>query len=218
MTPLERRQAKREDPPTAAPASQGMPRRRREDKIATWLLDQAQAEADQRGYAAGYERGLDVGYAEGEAKVRAESQERLEHERAAALARANQLVAAFGKAGAELDERIAYRLAELALEIGRRLAGCALDLAPEHILDDVEELLENYPGLTGSPTLYVATEDLPVVERHLGQNLVAAGWQLRADTGLAAGDCRLEDAEHAIDSIDADRWARLLQAVGHEQH
>lgn len=221
MDTLERRRSRIEDAAPvapAAPASKNMPRRRREDKVAAWLLEQARSEAEKRGYDAGHASGLETGYAEGEARIRAESQTRLDDELATSLARADQLVETFSKATADLDDHIAYRLAELAIEVGRRLAGHALDLAPEHILDDIEDLLEHYPGLTGSPILYVAAEDAQLVEKHLGQSLASAGWRLHTDTALGAGDCRLEDDEHAIDSIDAGRWSRLLQTVGHEKH
>ena len=221
MDPLERRVAPRETDRTTnegeAP-DDTPPRRRREDQISMALFELAKEEAEKKGYDAGHAAGYAAGYAEGEEKIRAEQQARLEAEIAERLAPIDRFVAQFSQAAMALDERIGHQLVELAIETGRQLAGRALDIRPEHILDDVQELLEDHPRLTGSPTLYVAAEELSRVEHHLGQSLAGAGWRLRADVSLAAGDCRIEDDEREIDSTQADRWARLLQAVGHEQH
>ncbi|AWN16040.1 Flagellar assembly protein FliH [Salinisphaera sp. LB1] len=224
MTPLERRVAPREHDRTQSEATQGEgstetpPRRRREDQISMTLFELAKEEAENKGYEAGHAKGYAAGYAEGEAKIRAELQARVDAEIAERLAPIERLITQFGQATAALDERIGHQLVELAIETGRQLAGRALEIQPEHILDDIQELLENHPGLTGSPTLYVAADDLARIEHHLGQSLAGAGWRLRADVSLAPGDCRIEDDEREIDSTHADRWARLLQAVGHEQH
>ncbi|HET7313676.1 MAG TPA: flagellar assembly protein FliH [Salinisphaera sp.] len=219
MDPLERRATARErDRVSGEPVAEGPPRRRREDQISMTLFELAKEEAEKKGYAAGHDEGYAAGYAEGEAKIRDEQQARLDAEIAEQLAPIERLVAQFAEAAAALDERIGRQLVELAIETGRQLAGRALEIRPEHILDDVQELLENHPGLTGSPTLYVAADDLARVEHYLGQSLAGAGWHLRADASLAAGDCRIEDDEREIDSTDADRWTRLLQAVGHAQH
>lgn len=219
MNPLERRSTPREhDRTTAEAPAEAPPRRRREDEISMTLFELAREEAEKKGYETGHAEGYAAGYAEGEAKVRAEHEARLDAEIAARLAPVDRLVAQFSQATAALDERIGRQLVELAIETGRQLAGRALEIQPEHILDDVQELLENHPGLTGSPTLYVAADELSRIEHYLGQSLAGAGWRLRADASLAAGDCRIEDDEREIDSTAGDRWARLLQAVGHEQH
>jgi len=172
---------------------------------------QGWAEGHESGHAAGWE----AGYAEGLAQAQAEQAERIEQAVAAALAPMGALVAQFRRASDLLDERIGQQLAELALAIGRKLADRALEIRPDHILDDVQGLLGDYPSLAGSPTLYVAASDLPQVERHLGKALKDARWLLRADPLLQRGDCRVEDEEREIESSDGNRWERLLQAVGH---
>lgn len=218
MAPLERRQRERQTDSTADQKPAELPRRRREDHVSMTLFNLAKEEAETKGYEAGYAKGFDAGYADAEAKVRAEQAERLDAELAERLAPIERLVGQFREAANALDERIARELVELAIETGRQLAGRALEIRPEHILDDVQELLENHAGLTGTRTLYVANDDLTLIDYHLGQSLAAAGWRMRADVNLAPGDCRIEDEEREIDSTDADRWTRLLQAVGHEEH
>ncbi len=192
--------------------------RRREDQISLTLFDLAKEEAQQKGYEAGHAEGLARGYAEAEAKIRAEIEQQLHNEIAARLAPVGTVVASFRQAADRLKENLAYQLVELAIETGRQLAGRALELKPEHILDDIEELMEDNPGLTGAPTLYVNIDDLVLVQTQLAQTLEAAGWQLRADMNLERGDCRIETETREIDATHADRWARLLHAVGHDEH
>lgn len=214
MGMLERRDPARaqRSPTGAAPA------RRREDDISITLFELAREEAVRKGFEKGHAEGLERGYAEGVERVRAEHEQALAERIAASVTPINELATAFRQAIDGLNDQVSYALVELALETGHQLAGRALELKPEHILDDVEDLLEENPALTGSPTLYVNIDDLGLVETHLSETLVAAGWQLRPDIGLARGDCRIETDQREIDATMADRWTRLLHAVGHGEH
>ncbi len=214
MDVLERRD------PNRAPrnASGTVPSRRREDDISITLFELAKEEAVQKGFEQGRADGLARGYAEGVAQVRAEQEQTLADELAASVAPIAELAATFRQAIDGLNEHVSRGLVELALEAGHHLAGRALDIKPEHILDDIEDLLEEHPGLSGSPTLYVNIDDLAFVQDHLTDTLTASGWQLRPDIGLARGDCRIATEQREIDATVADRWARLLHAVGHGEH
>ncbi|MES1923771.1 flagellar assembly protein FliH [Salinisphaera sp. T31B1] len=212
MGRLERRVAESGPRPSVTPV------RRREDQISMTLFELAKEEARQKGFEAGHAEGLAAGYTEGEAKVRAEHESALAAELAACLAPIGELAATFRQAADALEDRLAYDLVELAIETGRQLAGRALEIKPEHILDDIEELLEGHAGLTGEPTLFVNIEDLALIQTTLSQALSAAGWQLRADINLARGDCRIETEHNEIDASADDRWRRLLHAVGHGEH
>ncbi len=195
-----------------------LPTRRREDDISITLFELAKEEAVQKGFEQGRADGLARGYAEGVAQVRAEQEQALADELAASVAPIAALAMTFRQAVEGLNEHVSRELVELALEAGHHLAGRALEVKPEHILDDIEGLLEEHPGLSGSPTLYVNIDDLALVQNHLADTLTASGWQLRPDIGLARGDCRIETDHREIDATVADRWARLLHAVGHGEH
>ncbi|GAB3671510.1 flagellar assembly protein FliH [Salinisphaera aquimarina] len=194
------------------------PIRRREDQISMTLFDLAKEEATKKGFEKGMAEGFAQGYAEGEAKVRAEHEQALAAELAERVRPIGDLATAFRHAADNLDDQLAYQLVELAIETGRQLAGRALEIKPEHILDDIEELMETHAGLTGNPTLYVNMDDLALIESTLSQALAAAGWQLRADINLGRGDCRIETESAEIDASADDRWTRLLHAVGHGEH
>lgn len=213
LAPLERRVR---DEPAAVASNHN--NRRREDHISMTLFELAKEQAQAKGYADGRAEGLEYGRIEAEAKVRAEHEAALADELAAQVAPIAELATTFQSATDQLSDRLAYRLVELAIDAGRQLAGRALDIRPEHILDDIQELMAEYPDLSGSPTLYVNIDDLALVEMQLSQTLAAAGWQVRGDVNLVRGDCRIETEEREIDASAADRWARLLHAVGHHEH
>lgn len=200
------------------PESEPVYTRRREDQISITLFDLAKEEAEKKGFEHGHAEGLERGRAEAMAAVRAEQAQALQEQLEATIAPIRELATTFRAAIDGLNEHVSYALVELALEAAQRLAGRALELKPEHILDDVEDLLEEYPALTGSPTLYVNIDDLAVVKAQLDSTLHAAGWQLRPDVSLERGDCRIETDQRDIDATTADRWARLLHAVGHGEH
>lgn len=208
-------------PQSASQASDAKPPeyiRRREDQISLTLFNLAKEEAEKKGFEKGRAEGLKRGYTEGEESVRAEHAEQLQQEIAATVKPIKELATTFRQAVEGLDNEVSYALVELALDIAQQLSGRALQLKPAHILDDIEDLLEENPTLTGSPTLYVSIDDLSLVESHLQQTLSAAGWNLRADMALSRGDCRIETDQREVDATNSDRWLRLLHAVGHGEH
>lgn len=192
--------------------------RRREDQISLTLFNLAKEEAEKKGFEKGHAEGLEQGRAEGIEQMRAEHAQALEEKLAAAVAPIQELAATYRLAIDGLDDKVSYALVELALATAQQIAGRALELKPEHILDDIEELMGENPTITGTPTLFVSIDDMALVERHLTDTLAAAGWQLRADTTLSRGDCRVETDQREIDATTGDRWARLLHAVGHGEH
>lgn len=210
MDTLERRTPRRSD--------DDAPARRREDAISFTLFELAKEEATEKAREQGYADGLEKGRVEGEALAHAEHEARLAAELETMLAPIRELSESFRQAVDTLNGKVSYELVELALEAGRQLAGRALELKPEHILDDVEELMADNPTIGGTPTLYVNMEDHALVEVQLSQTLAAAGWALRPDMGLVRGDCRVESDERVIDATGVDRWRRLLHSVGHGEH
>ena len=210
MGALERRMPRRDNADEA-----DAPARRREDGISFALFELAKEEAVAKGHDAGYADGLEKGRAEGKAEAKAEHEQRLAAELETLLGPIRELSTAFRDSVNSLNDQVSYALVELALEAGQQLAGRALQLKPEHILEEIEALMAENPTIGGKPTLYVNIEDHALVEQHLSQTLQAAGWELRPDMGLARGDCRVESEQRAIDATVGDRWKRLLHTVGH---
>ncbi|MBS64167.1 FliH/SctL family protein [Salinisphaera sp.] len=191
------------------------PARRREDGISFALFELAKEEAVAKGHEAGYAQGLEQGRAEAKAEAKAEHEQRLAAELDTLLAPIRELSEAYRAAVNSLNDKVSYELVELALEAGHQLAGRALQLQPEHIIEEIEALMAENATIGGKPTLYVNIDDHALIESHLAQTLDAAGWELRPDMGLARGDCRVESEQRAIDATVGDRWKRLLHTVGH---
>lgn len=199
-------------------AAEDAPARRREDAISTTLFELAKEEASEKAHKQGYADGLEQGRAEGEARAHAEHEARLAADLDTLLAPVRELGESFRQAVDTLNDKVSYELVALALEAGHQLAGRALELKPEHILDDIEALMADNPNIGGTPTLIVNIEDHALIQAQLSPTLDAAGWALSPDRALARGDCRVESDERAIDATGADRWRRLLHSVGHGEH
>lgn len=218
MGSLERRAARRQPPARPAEQDQVKPQRREEDRQRLEALEQARRE----GFEQGRQEGIEKGHAEGLERGREQALEAFAQERdqrlEETLSPMADLVREFEGAANRLNDEIAYALVELALETGRQLAGRALELAPEHILDDIEKLMSEHPTLGGSPRICIHPEDLALVQAQLGTLLNDLGWRLSSDTALERGDCRLETDQREIDATREDRWERLRHAVGHGKH
>ncbi|RKR06101.1 flagellar assembly protein FliH [Kushneria sinocarnis] len=221
MGQLERRQSRRQGDVDAGRqnvAASEEQQRRQEDELRRQGAERGFEEGRASGYEAGHGEGYAAGYQAGLDQALADHQARLDAELATTLEPMSRLVHHFERAISQLDDDVAYALVELALETGRQLAGRQLELAPEHILDDIEALIAAEPTLSGSPTLCVHPDDLVLVQRELGGMLNDIGWQLRADQSLTPGDCRVETEQREIDASRNDRWERLRHAVGHGKH
>ncbi|OHV12009.1 FliH/SctL family protein [Kushneria phosphatilytica] len=190
MGQLERRQSRRQGDIDAGRQSQATSdelQRRKEDEFRRQAVERGFEEGHSSGYETGHGEGYAAGYQAGLDQALADHQARLDEELQTTLEPMARLARHFERAISQLDDDVAYALVELALETGRQLAGRQLELAPEHILDDIEALIAAEPTLSGSPTLCVHPDDLVLVQRELGNMLSDIGWQLRAEQSLGAG-------------------------------
>lgn len=193
-------------------------KRNAEAEISRALFEQAKERACAQGFEQGREEGFKQGQREGFEAAQRAGLEGLDQRLDTLVAPLAELVRRFESALREENDTIARATTELALEVGRVLAGDALRLAPEYIVDDVQALLEEPFESNAPPTLLLHPEDLALVETRLDAELRAAGWQLRANPALERGDCQLESMYQVIDASRSDRWERLRLAVGHKAH
>lgn len=161
-------------------------------QIAAWR-EEARAEGHAQGHA--------TGHAAGQAEVQA---------RAAQL---GDIAHALGDAVNAIDRELAEPLLGLALDIARQALRQTLTIRPETLLPIVRDLLANDP-LTGSPRLLLNPEDVALVEAHVGAELQAAGWTVRADPTIERGGCKAEAASGEVDATVATRWERVMAALG----
>jgi len=181
------------------------------------LREQAQQQAREQGYREGFAESRDAGYAAGLEEGRRAGELELQQQLQQTLQPLRELATQFSAALAQLDERIAGQLVDLALVTGRQLAGEALETHPEQILEIVRELLHSEPALSGQPRLWLHPSDLLLVKAHLGAELEAAGWRLQPDSELTRGGCRASAASGELDATRERRWEALVAQVRHRQ-
>lgn len=181
------------------------------------LRDQAHQQAREQGYQEGFAEGRQAGYAAGLEEGRQAGETELQQQLQQTLQPLLGLAGQFGAALAQLDEQVAGQLVELALVTARQLAGEALELHPEQIVEIVRELLHNEPALTGQPRLWLHPADLLLVKAHLGDELEAAGWRLQPDSAIARGGCRAAAASGELDATRERRWEALIAQIRHRQ-
>ncbi|VVE16483.1 flagellar assembly protein FliH [Pandoraea terrigena] len=193
------------DPPPPPPPPQPLPPNPLDDpalaqQIAAWR-EEARAEGHAQGYATGHAEGYAAGQAAGQRDV---------DTRAAQLA---DIAHGFGNAVNAIDREVAEPLLGLALDIARQALRQTLTMHPETLLPIVRDLLSNDP-VTGSPRLLLHPEDVALVEAHVGAELRAAGWAVRADPAIERGGCKAEAASGEVDATVATRWQRVMAALG----
>jgi len=155
-------------------------------------IEELHQQAQQEGYAAGYE--------EGTARVRMEA------------AQLHVLFENLGSALAALDQQVAEELLALALEIARQVVRETLAVKPESILTVVREALRQLPQQHA--TVFVHPEDAVLLRSRLSDQLAHAGQRIQEDTSLERGGCRIESANSQIDGSLATRWRRVLENMG----
>ncbi|MCX2780122.1 flagellar assembly protein FliH [Microbulbifer thermotolerans] len=173
------------------------------------VREEARREGWQAGFDAGREEGLAKGLEEGRRAGEAES----ERQRRELLQPLAGLAQAFSDALARRDEEIAADLAELAVAVGRQLAGDALEARPQQVVEVVRHLMREEPLFNGGSRLWLHPQDLPLVEAELERELAASGWQTRPDPRLSRGGCRVTGPSGELDASLETRWQQLQERV-----
>ncbi|MGM0987948.1 MAG: flagellar assembly protein FliH [Pseudomonadota bacterium] len=179
------------------------------------LREQVRREAHAEGLQAGHEQGHAEGLARGLEEGRQQARDEMEARLAEELAPLASLATTFGAALEELDETVAQDLVDLALATGHQLAGEALKARPRQVLDLVRTLLHTEPPLIGQQRLWLHPLDHKLVQKHLGEELAAAGWTLQPDDQLSRGGCRVTSANGELDATWESRWKAVKAQVRH---
>ncbi|WP_431273527.1 flagellar assembly protein FliH [Variovorax ureilyticus] len=164
-----------------------------------------EAEGRKEGLANGRTQGLAEGHAEGVAAGLAAASAHAERLRALATS----LPAALNRAESE----VADALLTLALDIARQVVHRTLRAEPEWVLPLVHDLLHAEPTLQGEPRLLMHPDDVALVKNSLGNELEAAGWQVRADDTMTRGGCRVQSASGELDASLETRWKHVTTAI-----
>ncbi|MBB3179125.1 flagellar assembly protein FliH [Variovorax sp. Sphag1AA] len=164
-----------------------------------------EAEGRKEGLAKGRAQGLSEGHTEGIAAGLAAASAHAEQLRAIATS----LPVALRRAESE----VADALLTLALDIARQVVHRTLRAEPEWVLPLVQDLLHAEPALQGEPRLHMHPDDVALVKNSLGNELEAAGWQVRADDTISRGGCRVQSASGELDASLETRWKNVAAAL-----
>ena len=177
------------------------------------LREEARQQAYEEGLKAGREAGYQAGHEEGLKVGREEGLAEYSEQLKTALAPLGELIKEADAAVQGMDAHLSESLLQLALTVGRQLAGEALDANPEQVLELIRAILHEDPMLTEKPVLLLNPDDLALVKQHLEQEIAVVGWKLRADDRLERGGCRLISANGELDATIETRWQRIVHQL-----
>lgn len=182
-------------------------------KLAEEMIS-ARAEAYDKGLESGrvdgFTEGFANGLAEGQAQALAEGREQM-------LAMGKELTLLIQKL--EIDarqarENIADQLLILSLDIAQAILKTALSVQPELILPIIEQALHTLPCLQLPAVLVLHPDDVTLVNKAIGTQLMEDGWRIIMDSQLQRGECRIQTGTNEIDITLKSRWQRLQQELG----
>lgn len=150
--------------------------------------------------------------------------EGLEAGKADAEARARQLTALLDSVAKPLqkfERQLAEELAGLAVKLGGLLAGKALAVDPEALLNVIEEALAELPPDQQQLNVLMHPEDVALISDYVGVNQAGKGtaggenrpWRLLEDPAIARGGCQISTPDSFIDATLTQRCETLLNAL-----
>ena len=154
------------------------------------------------GYQTGYREGIEAGRRDGTRAGAAQAEE---------LAR---LLEAVRQEIASLDQQLADGVLELALVVAQQMVAQALNVKPHLLAGIVQEALRHVAHSALPARVVVHPDDARLLHAHLNEQCAAENWTVVEDAGIARGACRVETAVGQVDASPAQRWHRIVTALG----
>ncbi len=130
--------------------------------------------------------------------------------------RLSSLIDGVAESVARMEREMAQTLVKLAVDLARQVVRESIAVRPELLIPLVNDALAGIARTVDPGAVYVHADDLPLVEKRLGDALAHAGWRPFADDRVERGGCRLEFAGGQVDATVATRWARVMAQL--ERH
>ncbi len=180
------------------------------EKEVAALFQKAEENGHQQGYEAGYKSGFQEGQEKGHQEGRQQGESEIETE----LNRINTIFADLDQQIQTIDQQIAQDLLTLAVDLTKKMISQALIIHPELILPIVQEAILQLPSTGQQLRLFLHPNDAVIVRQHMNEQLTQENWEIREDTQLEQGGCRIEASGGEIDASIETRWRRVLAAIG----
>jgi flagellar assembly protein FliH len=168
-------------------------------------LEAIQRQAHEEGYQAGYAEGYQTGNAEGTQAGNTETSRRC-----------TELMDSMAQALQQADQEIAQDLLKLSLEVARQMVQQTLKTNPEILLNIIREAISSLPHFNQGAHLVLHPDDATMFRTSMGEQLSHSGWKIFEDAQLARGGARVETAHSQIDATVANRWHRIVAAIGQD--
>ncbi len=152
-------------------------------------LEEIQRQAHEEGYQAGYTEGAQ---------------------------RITALLNALEQELQQTDQEIAQDLLNLSLEIAQKMVQQSLKTKPEILLNIINEAIGSLPHFNQGAHLLLHPDDAAMVRTSMGEKLNHSGWKIFEDPLIAHGGVRVETAHSQIDATLANRWQRIVAAIGQD--
>ena len=159
-------------------------------------LEQLQERSREEGFAEGRADGFQAGAADAE--------------------RLKALAATFERTLGTLHNEIAEDVLTLALDIARQVLHEALPVKRELLLPIVREAIRGMPAGSQPAKIVLNPADVELVRAHFGEELRVGSWQIVEDHRIQPGGCRLTSQHGEVDATLANRWRRVVAALGRD--
>lgn len=127
------------------------------------------------------------------------------------------LAASFSSEIAELDQRVAQQLLDVALEAARRMLGSALEVRPQLMLPVIQEAIRSLPVLGEKHCLRLHPEDAALLRECAGEPpAVVSGWAIIEDAAIERGGCVVCTSHGEVDATLDARWRRIVGTLGRD--
>ena len=114
------------------------------------------------------------------------------------------------------DQAIAQDLLNLSLEVARQMVQQSLKTNPEILLNIIREAISSLPHFSHGAHLVVHPDDAEMLRTSMGEQLSHSGWKIFEDKSIEPGGVRIETANSQIDATVANRWKRIVAAIGQD--
>ncbi|WCM92710.1 flagellar assembly protein FliH [Acidovorax sp. NCPPB 2350] len=129
-------------------------------------------------------------------------------------ARLDHLVRTTEESLAELQQRMAHEVLELACDIARQVIRQELASGPQALLPVVREALGMLVAEGRPATVRIHPADWAFLEQPLTEAYAGAKVQWVPDAAVAQGNCLVESAGTVVDGSLDKRWRRAIAALG----
>lgn len=175
------------------------------------LHEQAQHQGHEQGFTQGQKEGFDSGYQQGLTEGREQGALEVQQQQQPITEQYKHMITEFQQTLDGLDIVITSRLLQLALTAAKQILGQPAICDGSALLNQIQQLIQQEPMLTGKPQLRVHPNDFSLVEERLGSTLNLHGWRLLADGQLHPGGCKVSAEEGDLDASLATRWHELCR-------